>query len=78
MKYRLSIYADFDGCRERIYHELGDDKDRLLDVVNAYTSDDSFNKKLIAMYASDTIVISLEEMNEDGSWTLCLEYVDFL
>jgi len=79
MKYRLSIYSEFeDGSRERIYLELGEDKEQLMGVVKAYTDDDDFNKKIIALYATDTIIVSLEEMNDDGTWTLILEYVDFL
>ena len=79
MKYKISIYSEFeDGSRERIYYELGDDKDKLLAVAKAYGQDDDFNKKIIEIFASSTIIISLEELNEDGTWTLSLEYYDFL
>ena len=79
MKFKLSIYSEFgDGSRQRIYYELGDDAEQLKAVAGEYTKDDEFNKKVIQTYCSSEIIISLEEMNEDGTWTLILEYIDFL
>lgn len=79
MKYKLSIYSEFDdGTRTRIYYELGDDEDQLKSVAGAYIKDDEFNKKLIQAYCSSQVAVTLEEMNNDGSWTLILEYIDFL
>ena len=79
MKFRLSIYSEFDdGSRERIYYEINEDGEKLKAIAGAYTEDEEFNKKVIQTYCSNEIVVTLEEMNEDGTWTLVLEYIDFL
>lgn len=79
MKYRLIIRSEFDdGSRTRLYYEIGEDVDQLKSVAGAFTKDEEFNKKIIKEYQSSAIIVSLEEMNEDGTWSLLLEYVDFL
>lgn len=79
MKYRLHIFSVYDdGSRDPLYYELSDDIEQLKAIAREYTKDDEFNKKIIEKHYSSEIVVTLEEMNSDGNWTLLLEYIDFL
>ena len=78
MKYKLEILGIDNESDVELYYELNEDLDQLKAIANQYTKDEQFNKKIIESYFLSEIRVSIEEMNEDGTWTTILSFIDFL
>lgn len=78
MKYKLKIQGIDTESYIELYYELNDDLDQLKAIANQYTKDEQFVKKVIETYFISKIRVTIEEMNEDGTWTTILSFIDFL
>lgn len=78
MKYKLRIQGIDTESYIELYYELSEDLDQLKAIANQYTKDEQFVKKVMGSYFISKIRVTIEEMNEDGTWTTILSFIDFL